>query len=105
MKRSAFERLSTSQLDVLLEKIAAILRAKISAEKKLLEDRLAQLNGSLRFEQTSNTPERRPYPAVLPKYRNPERPSETWTGRGKKPRWVIAQLSSGKQIDDFRIDL
>ena len=103
MKRSAFESLSTSQLDVLLEKIAAILRAKISAEKKLLEDRLAQLNGSLRFEQT-RTPERRPYPAVLPKYRNPEQPSETWAGRGKKPRWVTAQLRSGRRIDDFLID-
>jgi DNA-binding protein H-NS len=104
MKRSDFESLSTYQLEVLLEKIAAILMAKISTEKKLLEDRLAQLNGSLRFEQTSKTPERRPYPAVLPKYRNPEQPSETWTGRGKKPRWVTAQLRSGKQIDDFRID-
>lgn len=46
---------------------------------------------------------RRPYPAVLPKYRNPERPSETWAGRGKTPRWLTAQLESGRQIDDFRI--
>jgi DNA-binding protein H-NS len=104
MRRSDFESLSTYQLEVLLEKIAAILMAKISAEKKLLEDRLAQLNGSLRFEQSTKNPDRRPYPAVLPKYRNPEQPSETWAGRGKKPRWVIAQLRSGKQIDDFLID-
>jgi DNA-binding protein H-NS len=46
---------------------------------------------------------RRPYPAVVPKYRNPDRPSETWAGRGKKPRWLAAQLKSGKRIDDFRI--
>jgi DNA-binding protein H-NS len=104
MRRSDFESLSTYQLEVLLKKIAATLKAKISAEKKLLEDRLAQLNGSLRFEQSTKNPERRPYPAVLPKYRNPEQPSETWAGRGKKPRWVIAQLRSGKQIDDFLID-
>ena len=104
MRRSDFENLSVNELEVLLEKIAAILMAKISTEKKLLEDRLAQLNGSLHFEQSAKTPERRPYPTVLPKYRNPERPSETWTGRGKKPRWVTAQLSSGKQIDDFLIE-
>ena len=48
---------------------------------------------------------RRPYPQVFPKYRNPVEPSETWAGRGKKPRWLTAQLESGKQIDDFRIDL
>jgi DNA-binding protein H-NS len=41
----------------------------------------------------------------LPKYRNPSRPSETWAGRGKQPRWLTVQLESGKQIDDFRIDL
>jgi len=46
---------------------------------------------------------RRPYPVVVPKYRNPERPSETWAGRGKTPRWLTAQLKSGKRIDDFRI--
>lgn len=46
---------------------------------------------------------RRPYPVVVPKYRNPERPSETWAGRGKTPRWLTAQLKSGRLIDDFRI--
>jgi hypothetical protein len=48
---------------------------------------------------------RRSYPQVFPKYRNPAEPSETWAGRGKRPRWLTAQLKSGKQIDDFRIDL
>src|SRR6202048_1007984 len=46
---------------------------------------------------------RRPYPQVFPKYRNPAEPSETWTGRGKQPRWLTAQLKSGKQLEDFRI--
>jgi DNA-binding protein H-NS len=46
---------------------------------------------------------RRPYPVVVPKYRNPEQPSETWAGRGKTPRWLTAQLKSGRRIDDFRI--
>ena len=48
---------------------------------------------------------RRHYPPVLPKYRNPSRPSETWAGRGKRPQWLTVQLESGKQINDFRIDL
>lgn len=46
---------------------------------------------------------RRPYPVVVPKYRNPEQPTETWAGRGKTPRWLTAQLKSGRRIDDFRI--
>jgi DNA-binding protein H-NS len=103
MKRSNIEILSTEELWVLHEKVAATLKAKIIAEKKVLEDRLSQLNGRFRVEQTSETPERRSYPTVSPKFRNPVQPSETWAGRGKKPRWLTAQLKSGKQIDDFRI--
>ena len=105
MKRSDLEMLSTEELWVLHEKVATTLNAKIVAEKKVLEDRLAQLNRRLRVEQTSETPERRSYPTVFPKFRNPEQRSETWTGSGKKPRWLAAQPKSEKQIDDFRIEL
>jgi DNA-binding protein H-NS len=40
---------------------------------------------------------------VAPKYRNPENPSETWAGRGVKPRWMQALLARGKTMDDFKI--
>ena len=40
---------------------------------------------------------------VAPKYRNPAKPSETWAGRGKPPRWMAAELNKGKKIADFAI--
>jgi DNA-binding protein H-NS len=40
---------------------------------------------------------------VAPKYRNPENPAETWTGRGRQPRWLVAKLGRGGKINDFRI--
>jgi DNA-binding protein H-NS len=40
---------------------------------------------------------------VAPKYRNPENPSETWAGRGVKPRWMQALLARGRTMDDFKI--
>jgi DNA-binding protein H-NS len=39
---------------------------------------------------------------VLPKYRNPAS-GQTWTGRGKKPKWLEAALANGKKISDFKI--
>jgi len=39
---------------------------------------------------------------VPPKYRNPES-GETWTGRGKPPRWVSAAEAQGKSRDSFLI--
>ena len=40
---------------------------------------------------------------VAPKYRNPAKPTETWAGRGKPPRWMAAELKKGKKISDFAI--
>lgn len=40
---------------------------------------------------------------VKPKYRNPADPSQTWTGRGKRPRWYSAALASGKKEKDLLI--
>jgi DNA-binding protein H-NS len=39
---------------------------------------------------------------VAPKYRNPAT-GETWTGRGRQPKWVEAALASGKTLDDLAI--
>jgi DNA-binding protein H-NS len=40
---------------------------------------------------------------VPPKYRNPANPKETWTGRGKQPRWLASLLSKGKKAEEFLI--
>jgi DNA-binding protein H-NS len=75
MKRSDIEVdieiMSTEQLWVLHQKITTMLKAMIIAETKVLEDRLSQLNGWFRVEQTSETPERRSYPTVFPNFRIP----------------------------------
>ncbi|MCW5581026.1 MAG: H-NS histone family protein [Luteimonas sp.] len=40
---------------------------------------------------------------VPPKYRNPAKASETWTGRGRQPRWLAEQVRKGKKPEDFLI--
>ena len=35
-------------------------------------------------------------------YRNPNDNAQTWTGRGRKPKWVIDALSNGKNLGDLR---
>jgi DNA-binding protein H-NS len=41
--------------------------------------------------------------AVAPKYRNPANAKETWTGRGKQPRWLAAETGKGRKLDEFLI--
>jgi len=95
--------MSVDELWSLHEFVHLELVRKISAEKARLDQRLRELRLGAEPHEMSHA--RRPYPKVFPKYKNPANPSETWAGRGKKPRWLAAQIKSGKQIDDFRIDL
>jgi len=41
--------------------------------------------------------------AVEPRYRNKRNAEETWTGRGKQPRWLVAELEKGAKLEDFLI--
>ena len=40
---------------------------------------------------------------VAAQYRNPANDAQTWTGRGRQPRWLAEGLASGKTLEDFRI--
>jgi DNA-binding protein H-NS len=103
VNQNSFNSMSTDELWALHEAIAARLAAALLAEKRVLENRLKQLKGIAEAESKSSSTGKRPYPTVVPKFQNPDRPSETWAGRGKTPRWLAAKLESGNRIDDFRI--
>ena len=40
---------------------------------------------------------------VAPKYRNPANAEETWTGRGKQPRWLAEYTNNGRKVEEFLI--
>jgi DNA-binding protein H-NS len=95
MKRDELARMSSDDLWSLYVEVSQRLEQRIKQEKLQLDERLKRLQ--------SPVSEHRPYPPVSPKYRNPDQPSETWAGRGKQPRWLVAQLKSGRRIEDFSI--
>jgi DNA-binding protein H-NS len=102
MKISDLKSLPLDELWDFHEEVVETLAAKMTAEKSVLEERLRKLiNPQIQADQISKV--RQPYPPVVPKYRNPNEPSETWSGRGKQPRWLVAALKSGKRIGDFQI--
>ena len=37
------------------------------------------------------------------KYKNPDNEFETWTGRGRKPTWLVVAMKSGKTLEDFEV--
>lgn len=40
---------------------------------------------------------------AAPKYRNPDNPAETWSGRGRKPRWFEQALQRGFSAESMLI--
>ncbi|AUC99076.1 MULTISPECIES: H-NS histone family protein [Bradyrhizobium] len=104
-----FDAMSVDDLWQLYEKLSQVLSIRLTSEKRELEKRLAQLRREkeLRVSESADINaaprERRKYPRVFPKYQNPNEPSETWSGRGKQPRWLTAALKTGHTIDEFVI--
>jgi DNA-binding protein H-NS len=38
-----------------------------------------------------------------PKYRNPANGAQTWTGRGRKPHWLIDALDAGMTVEQCKV--
>jgi DNA-binding protein H-NS len=66
-----------------------------------LEEKARALGFSL-AELTGATLARKRAPATA-KYANPANKAETWSGRGRKPRWFEAALNAGKSPEQLAI--
>lgn len=121
--------LSKKELDALITKAkkrktalgkrkpAATVRRKVTALAKAEGYTIGELfgaGGATATRTRAATATRKPRKAasktkgrklgkVAPKYRNPAKPSETWTGRGRQPRWMAAETAKGKKPEDFLI--
>src|ERR1700681_1896034 len=102
MKHDVFGAMSIDELGALHQTIVSIFAKKLEGEKAKLQDRLDELNRRPGGPLTEAS-RARPYRKVNPKFRNPERPSEPWAGRGKQPHWVSELLEAGRNMDEFRI--
>ncbi len=95
--------MSIDKLSKLREQVDAALSSKVIEERRAVQDQLGKLErlgtNGLRLKGGRGGL-RGP---VAPKYRNPANPTETWAGRGLKPRWLAAALKSGKKLEDFSI--
>jgi DNA-binding protein H-NS len=123
MKEFDPELMSVDELWELHERISQALCVKIRTEQEKLQSHLSRLRSGITRPKTSASSAkstrldqlkrarldqlqkaRKPYPKVKPKYRSLEDPSLTWAGRGKQPRWLIAEMiKGGKPLDDFLI--
>jgi DNA-binding protein H-NS len=96
----SLKSMTIDKLLKLKEEIDDTLTAKVSEQRRALEAELSKLGRYQPGKKGAGGGRG----MVPPKYRNPENPSETWAGRGLKPRWLTAAIKSGNKIEDFAID-
>lgn len=108
------ESLPSNDIRQYMDRLAVTLENKEKGEIRTLykefTERVAKL-GFARLEdfilaaenttttRKSSTP-RRP---VAVRFRDTENASNTWTGRGKHPRWLAAKLEQGHSLDEFAV--
>lgn len=68
--------------------------AELEETAKRLGFNLSELTGAVASRKRTSAP---------PKYANPANPADTWTGRGRKPKWMEAALRAGRSPDDLLI--
>jgi DNA-binding protein H-NS len=101
------QSLSVAELKSLQDEIAIELELRTKEERQKLiqefRDKAKSLGISLDELMSGQKGRARAGGKVAAKYAHPSDRSLTWTGRGKKPRWVIEWLDSGKSLDDLRL--
>ncbi|MGO4851706.1 H-NS histone family protein [Phaeovulum sp. W22_SRMD_FR3] len=89
-------------LKVRVEKAISTYEDRRKQEALVELEEVAQKMGFSLADLTGISVAKKRKPAEA-KYANPADSSETWTGRGRKPRWVQAALESGKSLEDLAI--
>jgi DNA-binding protein H-NS len=100
----ALKSMSVTKLQDLKSKVEEAIAEKVKTRREELEAELSTLDGhDPRARRGRPSGRGGPRGAVAPKYRNPENSSETWAGRGLRPRWLAAAIKGGKKLEDFAI--
>jgi DNA-binding protein H-NS len=95
--------MSYSQLATLRIQVDRSMAEKQSAERTALRQQMMDLAGEhgLSLDEVLGKG-RRGKGTVAIKYRDPQNPGNTWTGRGRMPRWMTAATKGGKaKKEDF----
>ena len=97
--------LSLSELKQLEKSVGRAITSfeeRRKAEARAKVDELARELGYSFEDLAEAAPNRKRSPSVA-KYRHPENPELTWSGRGRKPGWIGDALAAGKSLEDFAI--
>lgn len=99
MNQKQIDSLSLKDLLSLEGKIQAAIEEKRVSEKQDVRTKLEELARASGFSVAELFGGRKTKGSkVAPKYRNPKNPSQTWTGRGRRPTWIVEAGGDAKRF-------
>lgn len=107
-KVNGLDKMSYAELAELRDRVDAAMIAAQAAEKQALRAELEAMaaKSGLTIAEIlgSGKGGSRKGSKVAVKYRNPKDTSQTWTGRGRKPIWLVEALKkNGQKIESFAV--
>jgi DNA-binding protein H-NS len=100
-RSSSLDGMSYAELAQMETRIARLKIEKQNAERAELRERILTMVKEHGFEISDLFGKGRKG-SVSIKYRDPQNPDNTWTGRGRMPRWMAAATKGGKaKKEDF----
>ena len=97
------DKLSYADLLKLQERIAAAIAARKAEDAQVTKQQLRDLAEKRGFNIDELFGRRGKRGTSAPKFRNPKDASQTWTGRGRKPNWLVDALKKNGKMGDFAI--
>jgi DNA-binding protein H-NS len=103
-RTNGLDNLSHAQLLDLQKRIAAAIVERKAEEARDVKEKMQALAAKSGFSLAELFGGRRGKrgPAAI-KYRNPKDSSQTWTGRGRKPNWLVDAIKKGAKIERFSV--
>jgi len=95
--------LSVEQLNKLKADIEVASQHRRQTELMELRSKIDDLIDNSPFTLEEIMEARKMRKPVAPKYRNPNDSSLTWTGRGRRPRWVDECIDNGMSLEGMAI--
>lgn len=100
---SKIENMTHKELLDLQERIKAAIAARRETEQDQVRRKILELarQSGLDVSELIGGKAPRKGKKVAVKYRNPADPTQTWTGRGRKPKWLVEALEKGGKLERF----
>lgn len=97
--------LSVAELKELIVEAEAAIKTRVSEDLKKAREAVeaAAKDFGFSLEEVIGGQGLKKNVKMPPKFRNPDNPEETWSGRGRQPGWFIAAMEGGKSEEDLRI--